>query len=271
MKKEVQEIDLLDLFLKTFVFIKKNIVSFLMFGAIGAMLGATYSFIRPEKFSIEIVGFSTVIDTEVIKETICEMASPEYKKNLSKKTNNEKFIRNISAISGIDISELQNSKKKILKLTFYSSQPFESETLQDIIGYNLSENHYISTIIENQKNKIKGIIIFLEKEIKLKQEALAVASDTKATILVNTNETPASLFIMKKEYEEELSFLSPFVVSKIGEPKVANSASLPFLLAFGGFLGCFLVVFFHAIKAINKLSKALPEKTSAPFVYEKSA
>lgn len=271
MNKEVQEIDLLDLFLKAFVFIKNNLVSILIFGAIGALLGATYSFLRPEKYSQEIVGFSTIIEPEVIKESLSELASPDYREDLSGKTNDETLIGNINSIKNIEISDLNNPEKKVLKLSISSTLPIVSEELRDIIDFNLAGNKYILTTIENKKNRIEEIIIFLEKEIKLKQEALAAASNAKGTFLLNSEETPTSLYIKKKEYEEELSFLCPFVISKIGEPKPANRASLPLLLVLGGFFGCLSVIIFKAIKAIDSLSKELPEKRTNLFVYEKSA
>ncbi len=251
MDKEVKEIDLLDLFVQSFIFIKTNFKTLLIFALAGAILGLAYYYFKPKKYSQEIIGYSTITEPQIIKESFLELISPAYRNNLKTKANNEIIASNIEAISKVEISDHND----LIKILFTVKKPISGNALPDILNIHLSNNVYINKSFNLKRANLESIISFIDTEIKAKQSLLDISDKFSGTILLGSEETPTSLFIKKQEYEEQLSFLEPFVITVIGELK--NSGPSLIILAFvGAFLSTFVFISIKILQSLNKLTNS---------------
>lgn len=269
MKNEVQEIDLLELFLKGFLFVKTNIKFLFIFALAGTILGISYYYFKPQRFTQEITGYSTTIEPEILKESFNKFSNSLYIDELQNQSEDESVVRSLQSITEVEIQDINAENAHLIKIIFTSAKELSGSIFSELIETNLSDNPYITRRIANKKANLESIISFIDTEIQNIQQRNN-NNKTSGTILLNNEETPTSLYIQKKEYEEDLNNIQPFIIAGISKPQ-ESGVSLLTLLFGGAFLGLFIALSINILKALNRITKNIEYKSPGLFLYNKTA
>jgi hypothetical protein len=252
MNDEIQEIDLLALFIRLFKFIKKQFFLLLGIAAIGAAAGAAMYILTPEKHQYKLIGYSPIGENKVINTAISDlsyMINGNELPALSKKLDIPvETLQNVTSIESV-IDEDNNNR---LSITITVSTPIDKEQVSALLTNYIASNDYLAQKLNIKKSQIKNTINFIDKQIDTyKNEHIAQEG---TSLYVNNSETPTSLFIKKNSYEEQLAFLSPFVITHFPEKPTNPQSSILIYFLGGGFLGIIILIMAFSLKKINLLA-----------------
>ncbi len=221
-----KEIDLIELYQKSLVFIAKNFLTFVIFGIIGLLSGTAYYYIKSNiiktQFLIETSDISKELVynlTEKVAFSIRNSDLKYLKKDLKLDQSTINNIKNISIDTNkniLNLSIISNSKESVLPFTqalvnFFNNQDYikkqqaqkVKETTQlkekieeEISNINKFQKQFLEQTTESKItiNQIDGSHSEKLKLFKMQQECEAILNQKQAITLINKNNN-----IIKKE------------------------------------------------------------------------
>ncbi len=267
MKENTNEIDLIDLFMKGYVFIKNRIkvISFFVFA--GAIGGLVYFQIQSEKYEETLIGYSPIISNKILEESVKDLAKPGHKEHIYASPADSSIKQTVKCIKKIESSSI-GENTNMLKLTFTTSKPTSKEELTKLINNTLLTNEHTLAKLDLKKQRLLSIIDFLDSQIKVKSESEEKGENG---IYINNSETPTTLYKEKKLLEEELAFLQPIVITKAYDIVKPAKTPLVTCLIAGGFLSFIVICAYFILKSINHYSQKHFHNKSKLIVYDKTA
>jgi hypothetical protein len=175
----------------------------------------------------------------------------------------------VASIQDIKMVDFEGTNKEMLKLTFTTQKPLNSNELSKLVVYIVKSNSYVKEQLELKRSHYEGIIAFFNQQIDAYQQKQA---EFDGDVFINNNETPSSLFIKKKNYEESLANMDAFVIKQASSVSVLTKPPIYFYVLSGSALAAFLVTLFSVVKKINKISiKSEARNFPGELIFGKSA
>lgn len=266
------EIDLIEVFFKTYLFLKKNFWILLISLSIGAALGYSYKFIEKEYYESEMLMESYTISEELrinyIKQfqrllddknyeilkskTGLEVADLKNIKNLSSKTDGNKKNENILFLYAQVWDSSVLPKLTIGIQSFMYSYPYVRDEIELIKKNSKSLINDIELFEENSKSNINDIDIFIIDSINPSNRNYYVSDIGKDEFFYNEI---VNLLKKKQNITKRLIYALPFRVIQdftIYKNPVNKSKKNAFLGAFIFIIGTLIVLILLEInKKVN--------------------
>ncbi|GEM_PF-3390961 len=268
--KANDEIDLIELFIKTYLFFKKHFYHFLIIGLIGGIAGGSYGHFSKTNYESNFIGYTDIVSNEILIEQInnsivklCKNdnteslaailnTTPEVIKSITKietfiPKNSNSVEKNITRF-GINI-QLDNTENfEIIKNNLYKTL-INNEYLNKRYKIYIKQNHEQLTKLNSEINELDE----LQKEI-------LNSSNVRGQVIVQTDKKSfhteiMSLYAQKQEIERAIELAEPITVidnfttiSKVEKNSLKKSI-------IGAFTLFFLALLYFAFKNLNKLSE----------------
>jgi len=268
--KANDEIDLIELFIKTYLFFKKHFYHFLLIGFIGGIIGGSYGFFSKTKYESNFIGYTNIVSNEILIEqinnSIVKLHANNNTEALAKILNTTpEVIKSISKIETFIPENINPEEKDITR--FGINIQLDKNKNFEIIKKNLY-NSLITTEYLNKRYKIyirqqNEKLTKLNSEIneldELQKDILNL-SDSRAQVVVQTDKKSfhselMNLFAQKQGIERAIELAEPITIidnfttiSKVEKNSLKKSI-------IGAFTLFFLALFFFMFKNLNKLSE----------------
>lgn len=264
------EIDLLELFLKLFILIRKNIKTIFLAIFIGAMIGSFTFFVYPNYLSYKITGYSPYIEKEVICNCINEMSLELKSKNLDEFCKSNNFDKtDFDKIKSIHVNILKDNSESNLEISILTKMPLNIQNVSNDIENYISMNPYIRKKIAYHESQLKNTINFINEQIdNPKNKDTVNYKELKITL---QEESATSLYLKKNDCEKELAFLKPILITNTSPIPTDKKHGLILFILGGSFIAVFLIIIFFFFKKLNKLTAKTPRINSETTLYKKSA
>lgn len=257
MGTEVKEIDLLELFVKVYLFLKEHIKAFILIGILGGIVGLSFGFIKPAKYKYQLVCYSPIMSTSLLEEIVGELKEKDFLHDIIGSLPDSLLEKRKMSFS-VELGAIEKDDK-YLSITFVCKKPFSPAITEFIVKQAVLKNDYAKEMLADEHNKLQNIIAFLDQEI-VRQKNITDANE--AQVVVNSEESVADLFIKKEDYSQKLQLLRPVVFAKSTNKVLTEEPSAPIGAVGGAFTGCLVLLLFFGFKFLNGLAKdaASPNK-----------
>ena len=264
------EIDLIELFLKIFNFIKNKIKVILIVIFVGAIMATISYYVYPNFLTYKITGYSPYIENNVVCNRINEISSELKNNNLVDFCeSNNLDIKTFENIKSITPNILKDSPESNIEISIITKMPLDIKDVSKELENYITRDTYISNKISFRESQLKSTISFISKQIDIAENKNDINYNELKFII--QEESTTSLFFKKNKGENELAFLEPLIVTNISTiPKVNKSGIFVFII-FGSLIAVVLLFVYFFFKKINKLTiKEQIRKPETSF-YRKSA
>lgn len=266
---EVKEIDLIELFLSLFLFIKKNLIILLLAFLLGGSIGFAYFKIKKETYSYSITINSMNLPKEIVFEEIGLFNEILLNSNgdsvFAEMNMPSSIIKKLKSVTTNSTEE--NSTRIAINIVAYGE--VSEQEFTDVLKKYLLNNKYIQELMIQKKGELEETIAFIDNQLNNLQDK--IEPNKAGTEYIFTDETPTDLFLKKNNYSKQLKFLAPFVVENYPLlPKLSGNGPIAITII-GGFISILLVVLFFVFRYINSISNKIETISLSKNSYSKSA
>jgi len=274
MANQEYEIDLLELIIKFWIFIKKNLKLYLLFGVIGLVIGTIYAFGLSKKTYETSMIVTTNLDisdvTDVLK-SLTEIIDQADYELLSKEMNLPmKYIESISKIKIETSADTEKEDKKIagnkIKITLNVKMNTNLDTISYGIQRYVNKNPYVKERYELNKKNILQLITEVDVSIK-KLDSLqrSILHGNGKGSQLNIESKPSYHSELMSFFEKKQSLLTSYQLGKPiiivqgfrtliqpAQGRLTKVISLSFVFLIIGFLVSLVILFNQKVKQFEK-------------------
>jgi len=274
MANQEYEIDLLELIIKFWIFIKKNLKLYLLFGVIGLVIGTIYAFGLSKKTYETSMIVTTNLDisdvTDVLK-SLTEIIDQADYELLSKEMNLPmKYIESISKIKIETSADTEKEDKKIagnkIKITLNVKMNTNLDTISYGIQRYVNKNPYVKERYELNKKNILQLITEVDVSIK-KLDSLqrSILHGNGKGSQLNIESKPSYHSELMSFFEKKQSLLTSYQLGKPiiivqgfrtliqpAQGRLNKVISLSFVFLVIGFLVSLVILFNQKVKQFEK-------------------
>ncbi len=284
MEKQVNndEIDLVELLVKTVLLIKRNLIQIIVFFSVGTGLGYAYASLAPKVYESKMLVSSEIL-TESYSERLFENLQNLIKEENYNSVSSALGLNNdeAGAISKIKIEsalkdkpQKEDEKKFFLITVELTDQSILPKLQTGLINY-FQQNDFVKLRVDSKKKMYQQIISKINEEIKSLESFKKDIGDgsffnrTKGDVMFDPTEVNSKIVGLTQEreaLEEKLALINSVeVVEGFTEFEKPIWPKKSVSLAAGATLGLFLVGIMIAFKSIRKLvrfAEAHPSQTT---------
>jgi len=256
-----EEIDLLELAVKFALFIKRNLLFFIIAGILGAGIGFTKAQLTIPYYDTYMI-ITSDADVEVVKELLLRLEEMKKGENTSVVAEQleipKAYAKKIRKFGIERISEGKDKLSNRIKISLQLKDSTLSPGLEEGFASYISRNNYIQQNINAEAELYRTRIAEVNKELQRIEENKANYKTHSNVLVVNEqkslHQVRIELIEKKTDYQKRLELLSSFTI--IQHFIMPNKSSVNWLytsIYFG--LGAALMAFFIAL--FRRLSRYL--------------
>jgi len=266
MQNNHDEIDLIEVAIKIFAFLKRRFIILLSLSLIGGIIGFSIAKLSPSYYQFSFIGKSVIASNEIIIKQI-ELLNDKIT-NKTTAVFQEKPIELCAAYDNIvkievnsgEETQKKEEKESEIEIIVETSKPVNETLLTNTIIKEFATNQYFINELETQKTQLQELISNLESQIENYDNNWNLKGTDKKSPIYVVNSKPESLTQLvnsKLKAQKSLQHLKAFtVIQRPNHSLIVKKSSISYgaiassILLFGGLI-------FFLFKEMNTYSKKI--------------
>jgi len=257
-KTNNDEIDLIEVGVKLFVFLKKRGVKLLLFVFIGSILGFSLLKSLPKSYEVEFSGYSPFANELVVKEWLGEL-------NRNLKADNNRIIAEnysvheklVGKIQEVETTVEEDHEKSVrLHIRVLLNDLEDPVEVVNFMNSYIAGNKYIQKSLQLREKQIPEAIKAINDQLESLKKSNYKGNGT-TVVMHDAANSFITLLNKKTDLEKDMEFLRAFVVLSNSNCISPVKHDIIGYVGISGLIGLLLGLVFYALKGVNNYAAKL--------------